>query len=347
MKKILLIEDDLIMRENISELIALTGYDVEVAENGMVGVQKVNTFKPDLIICDVMMPELDGYGVLYILSQKPETATIPFIFLTAKSEKEDLRKGMELGADDYLFKPFESTELIRAIESRLKKSEFLKKQYGSNSDGVHEFLEDAKTVVSLEDTKDKSYVFNYAAKENIYKEGEHVHFVYFIEKGSVKTYKYNDDGKEYITAVYKEGQFFGFQPVFEERTYDEVSETLENTVLTKISKSDFLTLIYENREVAQQFMSMISKTLSAKEEDLMLMAYSSVRKRVSKKLQELLAGTDEITLLRTDLAKLTGTTKESLTRTLTEFKNSNIIKTEGKKIILVDRSKLQKMDLIW
>ena len=133
MKKILLIEDDEIMRENISELIALTGYEVEVAANGMLGVEKVSSFKPDLIVCDVMMPELDGYGVLYILSQKPETASIPFIFLTAKSEKEDLRKGMELGADDYLSKPFESTELIRAIESRLKKNELLKKEFSNNT----------------------------------------------------------------------------------------------------------------------------------------------------------------------------------------------------------------------
>lgn len=347
MKKILLIEDDLIMRENISELIALAGYQVEVAENGMKGIEKTKEFFPDLIICDVMMPELDGYGVLYILSQNPETATIPFIFLTAKTEKEDLRKGMNLGADDYLFKPFESTELISAIESRLKKNDLLKKEYSKGSHGVHEFLNEAKKVVSLKDVKDKSYTFSFSPKEYIYKEGEHVHFVYYLEKGSVKTFRYSDDGKEYITSVYNEGQFFGFQPIFEERTYDEIAESLEATELTKISKEDFLTLVYENRDVAQQFMKMISETLSSKEQDLMLMAYSSVRKRVSKKLQELLADEDEITLLRTDLAKLTGTTKESLTRTLTEFKNSNIIKTEGKKIILIDRKKLQQMDLIW
>lgn len=345
MKKILIIEDDVIMRENISELVALTGYEVETAENGKEGIEKVANFFPDLIVCDVMMPELDGYGVLYILSQKPETAAIPFIFLTAKSEKEDFRKGMELGADDYLFKPFESTELIRAIESRLKKMELLKEQYNPKS--MHDFLETAQQVVSLKDIKEKSNIFKYASKENIYKEGEHVHYVYYIEKGKIKTYRYNDDGKEYITAVYQEGDFFGFQPVFEERTYDEIADTLADTELTKISKDDFLTLIYENRVVAKQFMMMISKNLSAKEEDLMLMAYSSVRKRVSKKLQELLAEKDEITLQRSDLAKLTGTTKESLTRTLTEFKNSDIIKTDGKTIILLDRNKLQQMDLIW
>jgi len=190
-------------------------------------------------------------------------------------------------------------------------------------------------------------VFQYAAREYIYKAGEHVHFVYYIEKGSVKAYKQSDEGKEYITSVYTEGQFFGFQPIFEERNYDEVTETLEPTTLTKISKKDFLTLVYQNRDVARTFIELISKTLSSKEEDLMLMAYSSVRKRVSKKLQELLNENDEITILRTDLAKLTGTTKESLTRVLTEFKNSKIIEATGKTIKVVDLEKLKQMEFIW
>ncbi|MBK8111933.1 MAG: response regulator [Saprospiraceae bacterium] len=93
MKKILVIEDNTDVRENIAEILGLAGYEVETAENGKVGLVKVNQFKPDLIICDVMMPELDGYGVLKILASNPQFATVPFIFLTAKSEKVDLRKG--------------------------------------------------------------------------------------------------------------------------------------------------------------------------------------------------------------------------------------------------------------
>lgn len=347
MKKILLIEDDEVMRENIAELIALTGYEVEAAANGMLGVEKVSTFKPDLIVCDVMMPELDGYGVLYILSQKPETASIPFIFLTAKSEKEDLRKGMELGADDYLSKPFESTELIKAIESRLKKNELLKKEFSTNTQGIHEFLGEAQKILSLEDLTKEAHQFNYVAKETIFKEGEHVHFVYYVQEGQVKTYRYNDDGKEYITSIYNSGDFFGYQPIFEYRTYNEIAEAINDTSVLKISKDDFQTLMFQNREVAKKFITLISKNLTDKEEELMHMAYSSVRKRVSKKLQELLGDKDEITILRSDLAKLTGTTKETLTRTITEFKQSNIIETEGKRIILKNRNKLQKMDLIW
>ncbi len=345
-KKILLIEDDVIIRENTSELIELMGYEIETAENGLVGVEKTYKFKPDLIVCDIMMPELDGYGVLHILSKNPETATIPFIFLTAKSEKEDLRKGMDLGADDYLFKPFESSELLKAIEKRLEKSELLKQQF-SNTNDLHSFLSEAKKVVSLEEIKEQSHSFHFSAKEYVFKEGEHVHFVYYIEKGSVKTFRYNTDGKEYITQIFNEGDFFGFQPVFEDKLHDEVAETLLPTELVKISKKDFLTLIYENRDVAQKFINIISKNLSSKEQDLILMAYSSVKKRVSKKIQELANNNGELILSRVDLAKLTGTTKESLTRTLTEFKKSDLIVTDGKKIIIKDLEKLQHMDMLW
>lgn len=347
MKKILLIEDDTIMRENISELIALTGYEVATAENGIIGIEKTASFQPDLIICDVMMPELDGYGVLYVLSQKPETASIPFIFLTAKSEKIDFRKGMELGADDYLSKPFESTELIKAIESRLKKHDLLKKEFAGTKPDVEDFFKEAEKVLSLEEVMNASHQFKFSNKEFIYKESEHVHFIYYIKSGQVKTVRFNDEGKEYITSIYKEGDFFGYQAVFEDRTYDEFAEAMGYVELVKIAKSNFLAMMYDNRDVSKKFMQIISKNLSDKEEELMIMAYSSVRKRVSKKLQELLVDTDEITILRSDLAKLTGTTKETLTRTLTEFKKSDIITTVGKKIILKDRKKLLKMDLIW
>ena len=106
-KKILLIEDNPEVRENTSEILELAGYDVVTAPNGKLGVEIAQNSHPDLIICDIMMPELDGYGVLHILNKNIDTAGIPFIFLTAKPEKIDIRKGMNLGADDYLTKPFD------------------------------------------------------------------------------------------------------------------------------------------------------------------------------------------------------------------------------------------------
>ena len=122
MKKILVIEDEPEMRRNFTALLRYKHYQPIPAENGSLGIQLARQQKPDLIICDVMMPELDGYAVLRALQADPALALIPFIFLTAKGEKDDLRSGMNLGADDYLTKPVANADLVQAIEARLSRS---------------------------------------------------------------------------------------------------------------------------------------------------------------------------------------------------------------------------------
>ena len=122
MKKILVIEDEPEMRRNITTLLRFKKYDPIAAENGRLGVEMARREKPDLILCDVMMPELDGYAVLRTLQADSKLALIPFIFLTAKGEKDDLRSGMNLGADDYLTKPVANNDLVQAIEARLSRS---------------------------------------------------------------------------------------------------------------------------------------------------------------------------------------------------------------------------------
>jgi len=121
MKKILVIEDEPEMRRNIAALLRFKEYEPVVAENGRVGVELARREPPDLILCDVMMPEMDGYDVLRALQADTRLALIPFIFLTAKGEKEDLRSGMNLGADDYLTKPVGNEDLVQAIETRLRR----------------------------------------------------------------------------------------------------------------------------------------------------------------------------------------------------------------------------------
>src|SRR5436190_10715983 len=123
MKKILIIEDEPEMRRNMSALLRYHDYEPIEAENGRKALEAARRKKPDLVLCDVMMPELDGHGVLQALQQDPDLAVIPFIFLTAKGEKDDLRNGMELGADDYLTKPVANADLVRAIEARLRRSQ--------------------------------------------------------------------------------------------------------------------------------------------------------------------------------------------------------------------------------
>jgi DNA-binding NarL/FixJ family response regulator len=122
MKTILIIEDEPEMRRNLATILRLEKFKPVVAENGRAGVEAALGAKPDLILCDVMMPELDGYGVLRELRSEPATRAIPFIFLTAKGEKPDIRSGMNLGADDYLTKPVAKADLLDAILSRLKRA---------------------------------------------------------------------------------------------------------------------------------------------------------------------------------------------------------------------------------
>lgn len=123
MKKILVIEDEPEMRRNLATILKLEKFNVVQAENGRAGVETAIKEMPDMIICDVMMPEMDGHAVLQALRGNPKTVTTPFIFLTAKGEKADLRSGMNLGADDYLTKPVAKAELLSAINARLKRSE--------------------------------------------------------------------------------------------------------------------------------------------------------------------------------------------------------------------------------
>src|SRR5471030_2651590 len=139
-KKVLIIEDNDDIRENVVEILELAGYQVYAAQNGKAGVDLAISSLPDIILCDIMMPELDGYGVLYMLNKSPEAAAIPFIFLTAKAERIDLRKGMEMGADDYLTKPFDDMELLNAIESRLKKKEIQQTFYSKSLDRLSTML---------------------------------------------------------------------------------------------------------------------------------------------------------------------------------------------------------------
>ncbi|MBW4629266.1 MAG: EAL domain-containing response regulator [Brasilonema octagenarum HA4186-MV1] len=134
MTKILVIEDEKLVRENIIDLLAAEDFDTIAAANGRIGLDLALSQTPDLILCDLMMPEVDGYGVLTRLREKPVTASIPFIFLTAKSARTDFRQGMDLGADDYLTKPFTRTELLNAIASRLTKQASLAKQVSTKFD---------------------------------------------------------------------------------------------------------------------------------------------------------------------------------------------------------------------
>lgn len=119
MKKILIIEDNQAILENTAEILELSKYEVYTASNGLQGIDQAVAKKPDLILCDIMMPILDGYGVLHLVQKNHDLKETPFIFLTARAERRDMQKGIDLGADDYISKPFDAIDLLNAIEKKL------------------------------------------------------------------------------------------------------------------------------------------------------------------------------------------------------------------------------------
>src|SRR5689334_18722446 len=206
-RSILVIDDNNDIRENTAEILDLAGYKTFTAENGKRGVEMAMKEKPSLIVCDIMMPELDGYGVLHLLRKNPETEHIPFIFLTAKTERSDFRKGMEMGADDYITKPFEDIELLNAVEIRLKKLSILDQKYSPTTEGLQQFLKDIKNTGLVDKLSEQYEVETYEKKQVIYSEGKRPRFLYFLVKGKVKAAKSNEDGKEYISNLYSDGDF--------------------------------------------------------------------------------------------------------------------------------------------
>src|SRR5687767_13972248 len=170
-KTILVIDDNNDIRENTAEILELAGYKTFTAENGKRGVEVALREKPSVIVCDIMMPELDGYGVLHLLRRNTDTQNIPFIFLTAKTERTDFRKGMEMGADDYITKPFDDIELLNAIEVRLKKAEILDQKYASSPQGVNQFIKDIKDSGLLTNLADRFELESYRKKQSLYQEG--------------------------------------------------------------------------------------------------------------------------------------------------------------------------------
>jgi CheY-like chemotaxis protein len=351
MKTILIIEDNKEVRENTSEILELANYKTLTAENGKIGADLAKKNKPDLIICDIMMPELDGYGVLHILSKDPSTASIPFIFLTAKSEKEDFRKGMKLGADDYLTKPFDDLELMNAIETRLKKNEIIKAEFKNTIEGLDQFIKEARGLEDLNKlTSDPKKASYFKKKHALYSEGSYPNSIYFISKGKVKTFKTNDQGNEYITGLYKEGDFLGYVNIMESAEYNESAETLEESEISIIPKDDFFSLIHNNRDVANKFIKMLSNNIVETEKRLLQLAYNSVRKRVAEALLTLEKRYKKeegkqfsMPIAREDLANMVGSSKETVIRTLSDFKDEKLIEIKGSTVILLDSAKLSKL----
>ncbi|MBS1688087.1 MAG: response regulator [Bacteroidetes bacterium] len=354
MANILLIEDDEDIRLNVAEILTLAEHNIMIATNGTDGIAIAQKEHPDLIISDVTMPGIDGFGVLHILRKHPSIRHIPFIFLTSKSESADFRQAIKLGADDYIIKPFEGSDLLNAVDANLKKN---RQDRSIEEDNEHSEVaaEKINDKHKTNDGKDpllelikSSETIEYKKKHIIYKEKSTPRFLYYIKSGKIKTFKRHEDGKDLVISLLGEGDFLSYAAILENSYQTETAEVIEDCELAMVPRKKFEQVLSDNAEVMKRIMNLLAKNLMEKEEQVLGLAYNTLRKKVAEALLSLEKKyhkkKDEkftINLGRTELASIAGTATESLIRTLTEFKQEKLIEMHNGLITIIDKDRLE------
>ena len=347
MTKILIIEDNDGIRENVVEILKLAGYTVFAEDNGKCGVEAAIKNIPDIILCDIMMGDLDGYGVIHMLGKHAQTKAIPFIFITAKSERTDIRKGMDLGADDYLTKPFDDTELLNAIESRLKKNQLQKEFHSKPIDILGQIVSRKSGLDELAGIINERKSRHYKKNQDLYYEGDRVTGIHLVLAGKVKAIKMTDDGRQLMTGLYEEDHFIGVNALFSNETYNDTATVLEESELLFFPKEQFEKLITLYPDVAGKFIKILCNEIVDKEAQLLQLAYQSVRKRIAESILRLYVQHSvkelPINISRDDLAAMSGTAPETVSRTLTDFRAEGLIEKKGSVITILQSEKLEKL----
>ena len=346
--QILVIEDNPEVRENLAEILELSGYRVLTAANGLAGARAAIEHLPALILCDVMMPELDGFGVLNILAENERTAGIPFVFITARTEMEDIRRGMTLGADDYITKPFYKDELLQVIRTRLKKAASRGPQ-PREDDRTQPHLSDPergmRVLRQALDAERRNKL--YAAGEAIVREEEHPHFLYRIARGRVHLSRTHAYGRDYIIAELAAGELFGIASLLERSPYPYTARVASPEAECQLLPArKLLHLLNTDRSVTEALMHLLARRVTDRGEHLVHQAYDSVRRRTALTLCDLherYAEGQAIELSREELAQMVGTTKESVTRALSDFRRAKLLRTDGRRIHITAAAELRQL----
>lgn len=345
--RILVVEDDELIANPLAQALQEQHYAVDIAYDGEAGWDFVEAFAYDLIVLDVMLPKLDGIS----LCRRVRSHGIhsPIILLTAQDSSTNKVVGLDAGADDYITKPFEDIELLNAIEVRLKKIQFLGHHYAMSPSGISQFLKDVKDTGSFGQLAEQYSIETYSKKQPLYHEGKRPRYLYYLVRGKVKAFKIHEDGKEYITDILSDGDFIGYHALINDSNYADSTLILEEAEIMQIPREDFLQMIYKDIQVAAKFIHIITQNIKEKEERLISLAYSSLRKRVAKALVDIHSkynsngGSNPIEISRDDIAHYIGTATESLIRTLSDFKAEKLIQIKESKIIITDIGKLQNL----
>jgi len=349
-KTILLIDDDAEMLATTSELLEFEGYRVECATSGASGLELARSSAPDLVLCDVSMPHLNGYEVLRALGEGTRTASIPFIFLSAKAERTDVRKGMELGADDYLTKPYTARQLLDSVEVRLKRSEVFRKEFATGLDGLNDLFNEARGTEALKDLGEARQTRDLQAEQVLFREGDELHDVPYLVKGKMRTFRRTKDGKSFTTGLYGSGEFIGYMGLLETGLATESVEAMEDSRVALIPQSEMMALLFRDRDVSVCFIRMLARDMKDKEGQLLQLAYASVRQRVAQSLLRLhqryaTESSPDIGVLvsREDLASMVGTATESLIRNLADLREERLVEIQGREIRILQKEKLEKL----
>ena len=344
--KILIIEDNHDVRENLSEILTLSGYETFTASNGKEGVQAALDKRPDLILCDIMMPELDGYGVLRILSKNEAFFAVPFIFLSAKTELADVRRGMTLGADDYITKPFDDVELLDTIEVRLQK-----KKNTAVAPSPHSIINvptGEQIIASLPASLKEGESRSIRKKDLLFSEGQTCRNVFIVTSGRAIATKIDNYSKEVVTRLYQHPMIIGISSAFSGTRYQETVRAFEDLEVIPVKKDDFINYLLHDPSAAYYFLQQMATLQVQADEKLLLQAFGSVRMKLAATLIDLYVSYHEngkaiIPVSREDLASMAGTAKETIIRCLSEFKEEGLVTIQGTDISIPSVQKLSEL----
>ncbi|MEL7532552.1 MAG: response regulator [Bacteroidota bacterium] len=337
MPSILLIEDNLSIRDSMAEILELSGYKIFKASNGKAGLTMAREKMPDLIICDVMMPELDGFGVLSLLAKDPNTQNIPFIFLTSKMEGHDLRKGMNLGADDYLTKPFELSELLQTIELRLQKANarqvpLQKQTVSSPNNSVEKYQKQFEAWTQQFEER------IFSPNQILFDAGRHPIFLYYLTSGIAILQQEASLDRAFIRQLQCPPSLLGFEAFCSQQAHSEQAIALNQVRARPIAVKDFNQYLQNEPQLMRYFLQLLAANSLAQQKLQAAYAFASVRKKVALSLLRIhkLIGDQEIDLSRERLASFACVSRGALMRVLAEFREDALISTENTKLSILD-----------
>lgn len=341
MKSILIIENNSELQSRYTNVLQEDGYNCFTASDGRMGVDVAIANMPALILCNISLPYIDGFGVLAVLSSNPNTVNIPFIFISTNARLSLLRKGMEMGADDFITQPFSDEQLIRAVNARFSKL----KNRSKTGKAKHHNLEQCDGFKKLNEIVYKGQPRKLKKGQVLYYEGDTLQGLYFVENGCIKTTKLNADGRQLITNLYKAKSFIGIENLLLEEPVKERAETTDLSSIYFVTRQTVVDLLNEDIDLNKLFIKILSLNLGQKNDQLLELAYEPVRKRISKTLIRLAKNSHSANIIdisRDELAGLVGTATETVSRILTDFKEKGLITRTPGLIHIPDLDKLEK-----